>query len=375
MAKAEPKKKKPVSKAQPKKKKPVSKAAPQKKKAKSKRLKVCIDRVLPQNLFRPQFVRSVRGSPTRAIIVARSMWPNGSTLRVRFIDGTSAQRAKAREQALWWTEHANLTFDFNDALDAEIRVSFNFDPGRAWSWVGTESQSRPLSEPTMNLGFLDGGTAGHEFGHALGMAHEHQSPFGGMQWNEEAVIRDLSGPPNSWTEEMIRHNVLEKYTVDQIRGTQFDPDSIMLYFFPARWTLNGVGTEENDVLSEMDKQFIASEQAYPRTTTGGPLEIGVNSPSGTDASIGEPGEEDLFIFKAETDGRYKIETGGQSDVVMKLFGPESQTRLIAEDDDSGPGLNSRIVRELIAGDYFVQIRHFNRTGGTGSYDVRVTKEH
>jgi hypothetical protein len=226
----------------------------------------------------------------------------------------------------------------------------------------------------MNLGFLDGGTAGHEFGHALGMAHEHQSPFGGMQWNEEVVIRELSGPPNSWTEEMIRHNVLEKYTVDQIRGTEFDPDSIMLYFFPARWTLNGVGTEENDVLSEMDEAFIGSEQAYPRTATGGPVEIRVNSDPGAQASIGQPGEEDLFVFRAETDGRHKIETSGQTDVVMKLFGPDSQTRLIAEDDDSGPGLNSRIVRELIAGDYFVQIRHFNRTGGTGSYSVRVTKE-
>jgi len=36
----------------------------------------------------------------------------------------------------------------------------------------------------MNLGFLDGGTAAHEFGHAIGLAHEHQNPAGGIQWNE-----------------------------------------------------------------------------------------------------------------------------------------------------------------------------------------------
>jgi len=28
----------------------------------------------------------------------------------------------------------------------------------------------------MNLGFLDGGTTGHEFGRAIGLAHEHSSP-------------------------------------------------------------------------------------------------------------------------------------------------------------------------------------------------------
>ena len=33
-----------------------------------------------------------------------------------------------------------------------------------------------------------------------------------------------------------------------MNGTTFDPKSIMLYFFPASWTLNGVATEANEVL-------------------------------------------------------------------------------------------------------------------------------
>jgi hypothetical protein len=57
---------------------------------------------------------------------------------------------------------------------------------------------------------------------------------------------------------------------------------------------------------------------------------------------------------------------------MKLFGPNSQTALIAEDDDGGAGLNSRIVADLIPGQYFVQIRHFNTARGTGSYTIGVT---
>ena len=40
----------------------------------------------------------------------------------------------------------------------------------------------------MNLGFVDRATVLHEFGHAIGLIHEHQSPFkGGFQWNREEV--------------------------------------------------------------------------------------------------------------------------------------------------------------------------------------------
>jgi hypothetical protein len=65
--------------------------------------------------------------------------------------------------------------------------------------------------------------------------------------------------------------------------------------------------------------------------------------------------------------------GGQTDVVMKLFGPDSQTSLIAEDDDGGVGLNARIVADIIPGQYFVPIRHFNKARGTGSYSIRVSR--
>jgi hypothetical protein len=331
-------------------------------------LKICYDRILPHELFRPRRTRRANGA-LRAVFEFRKMWINGSTLRVRFIGGTPNQRALVREQAQWWTEHANLTFDFNDAPAAEIRIAFDPHDG-AWSYVGTDCQSIPLNQPKMNLGFMDGGTTAHEFGHAIGLGHEHQNPAGGIEWNEEVVIRDLGGPPNNWTPEQVRHNVLEKYAVDQIRGTTFDPNSIMLYAFPARWTKNGIATDANEVLSALDKAFIASAEAYPRTPIGA-VELGVNAATGTPAAIGVPGEEDLFSFTVAAAGRHIIETGGQTDVVMKLFGPNSQTLLIAEDDDGGVGLNSRITADLIPGRYFVQIRHFNTARGTGSYTVSV----
>jgi hypothetical protein len=313
-----------------------------------------------------------RGGPVRAISPIGKTWMNGSTLRVRFMAGTPAEKAVAREQAGWWTQVSNLKLDFNDAPDAEIRITF--DPGDgAWSYVGTDCRGIPTNEPTMNLGFLDGGTAAHEFGHAIGLAHEHQNPAGGIQWNEQVVITELAKSPNFWDETTARHNVLRKYSADQINGTGFDRDSIMLYFFPASWTLNGISTKANEILSRIDKEFIAGAKMYPKTgvTPAGAKELKVNAQRRTQASIGQVGEEDLYRFTAATDGRHVIDTRGPTDVVMKLFGPSSQTALIAEDDDSGVDTNARIAADLIAGDYFVQVRHYNRESGMGNYSVKV----
>jgi hypothetical protein len=51
----------------------------------------------------------------------------------------------------------------------------------------------------------------HEFGHALGLVHEHQHPAGGIQWNRPQVLRDLSGPPNNWPLDVIEQNVFKPF--------------------------------------------------------------------------------------------------------------------------------------------------------------------
>jgi Astacin (Peptidase family M12A) len=335
---------------------------------------ICFDRILPRELLRPRPTMSMRGGRTRAISPIGKTWMNGSTLSVRFIGGTAAERAKTREQAGWWQAVANLTFDFNDAPNADIRITFDQNDG-AWSYIGTDCRGIPLNEATMNLGFLDGGTVAHEFGHAIGLAHEHSNPQGGIQWNEAEVLRDLAGSPNFWDAETTRHNVLFRYSAEQINGTSFDPDSIMLYAFPAEWTTNGIATKANDELSKVDKSFIAGAKMYPKkapTVVDATL-LAVGARARTAAAIGKFGEEDLFRFTADREGRYIIDTRGPSDVVMKLFGPNSPTALIAEDDDSGYATNARIATALLPGDYWVQVRHYNRETGVGDYSVKVRR--
>lgn len=58
---------------------------------------------------------------------------------------------------------------------------------------------------------------------------------------------------------------------------------------------------------------------------------------------------------------------------MALYGPESETKLIARDDDSGTGWNAKIAADLSAGTYYVRIEHYNSQTQTGAYSIKVVK--
>jgi hypothetical protein len=164
--------------------------------------------------------------------------------------------------------------------------------------------------------------------------------------------------------------VLQKYSVDQIKGTDFDRDSIMLYEFPAAWTLDGYSTHANAVLSEADRAFIGGV-IYPRGDTPQVDRLEIDG-APKNAAIGSIGEEDLYSFDVVAAGRFAVATEGGTDLVMKVYGPDDQLRLIGADDDGGAGFNPRIAADLIPGRYFVQIRHYDDAGvGEYSIDIRT----
>jgi Astacin (Peptidase family M12A) len=331
---------------------------------------ICFDRLLPQDLRGPQPTRMMSDGRVRAISPKSKQWLNGSTLSIRFLDGTAQQQQMVRDIAPRWTEHANLHFDFTDDPRAKIRITFD-DRDGAWSYVGTDNSGIPLHAATLNLGWQDEGVILHEFGHMIGLAHEHSSPHGGIIWNEQAVFSDLAGPPNFWDEQTVRHNVLRKYSADQIHGTEFDADSIMLYAFPDAWTQNMGATHENEQLSELDKMFVRSAEMYPGKAT--PQDNAVTLPvaSATTAEIAAAGEEDLYQFSMEKAGMCLIRTSGSTDVVLSLFGPGDPAQLIAENDDGGEGTNSLISVFLEPGAYFARVRHYSAFR-TGEYRIQVS---
>ncbi len=203
----------------------------------------------------------------------KNFWPAGSTLSVSFLDGEPLVKAKVRYYARKWMRFANVRFRFISAVDPTAHIRISFLQNGSWSALGTDALNTawfPEGEPTMNYGWLKADSTSeeysrvvlHEFGHTLGLIHEHQTPAGGIHWNRDAVIRDLSGPPNRWDVPTIEHNVLNRYSEPEItQYTQFDPHSIMLYAFPSSWTTDNMTFPSNSVLSDTDKTFIA--QQYP----------------------------------------------------------------------------------------------------------------
>jgi hypothetical protein len=331
--------------------------------------------MLPSDLRRfsqpiPDGPQRMAAAKTRLAVLRAKKWPNGSTLRVRFLAGTPAQHNVVKQFAPQWCKHANLRLDFNNAPDSEIRVDFQDDG--AWSYIGTDCTDIPLNQSTMNFGWLDEGVVLHEFGHAIGLIHEHQNPLGAIKWNKPNVYRDLGGPPNFWDKATVDHNMFATYAVEQINGTQLDKKSIMLYAIPKTWTEDGFQSDPNDVLSPTDQTFIGDAKNYPfQQPNDGAVDLPVNETATTQAQIGKAGERDLFKFVAGKAARHTVETEGQTDVVMSLYGPNNQTTLISEDDDSGADRNARIVADLAPGTYFVQVRHYG--SGAGSYGIRVSR--
>jgi hypothetical protein len=157
----------------------------------------------------------------------------------------------------------NLKFTFiekSEIADKKNVVKISFDPdGGAWSLVGKDAINQ--KGPTMNLGWFDVSTVLHEFGHVLGMIHEHQSPLGKpIDWNQNQVFK-WARETQGWNEEETKKNILDKYDKTMINGSDFDPLSVMLYFFPSKLTMDHRGTHQNLRLSADDVIWI--EKTYP----------------------------------------------------------------------------------------------------------------
>jgi hypothetical protein len=201
----------------------------------------------------------------KAALLNEARWNIGDVIRVRFLEGDKSLKDRVRAVAERWTAPgmANLTLQWVDSGPAEIRIAFQQGNG-SWSYLGTVCRQIAEPKPTMNYGWLTPQSSDdelqrvvlHEFGHALGLIHEHQNPEGGIKWNEPAVKADLSGPPNSWDDATIRRNVLDHYLATDVTASPVDNLSIMMYPIPKAWTLDGFSAGMNGDLSRDDIDFI-----------------------------------------------------------------------------------------------------------------------
>jgi hypothetical protein len=166
----------------------------------------------------------------------------------------------------------NLTFKFIDKWslfdkNPDIKIYFDSNKG-SWSRVGTESSFTLPYQTSMNFGWFDVATVLHEFGHALGLEHEHQSYFGNpIIWNKKLVY-DYFKTTFKWTEAKTYLNIIKPLSGENYSGTQYDDESIMHYYFPSSLTCEdetcekeGDSSSMNYRLSPIDVLYLAS--LYP----------------------------------------------------------------------------------------------------------------
>ncbi len=230
-------------------------------------IKVCTDYDIRRHKNRAQEPQ-VQGLLSKMALISSKMWMPGKVVTISFMDGSSVQRYKVREHARRWLTHANIKFRFLSGRTGMIRITF--DQAGSWSTVGTDALLVPDNEPTMCYGWLEDNSdpaeyervVVHEFGHALGCIHEHQSPATGINWNKEAVYRYYQGAPNFWSKEEVDWNLFEKYDQTLTQFSAFDNESIMAYPVPKEFTLDGFSVPFNSQLSTTDKSFIKAK--YPK---------------------------------------------------------------------------------------------------------------
>lgn len=210
---------------------------------------------------------------SRGLVDPYYLWDNGATLKVRFLSGSPAMKEKVKAYAKEWEQYANITFDFVDYGDAEIRVNLDNKGGHN-SLIGQLAQGIPQDTKTINFDTTDFATYDamhrtvlHEFGHAIGLLHEHYSPLAGIPWNKELVYKELE-QTQGWDKMTVDVNLFQEYNLSYTHGTAYDRTSIMHYPVLARWTTNGYSVPWNNQLSAGDKAMIAA--LYPKggTRTG-----------------------------------------------------------------------------------------------------------
>lgn len=182
-------------------------------------------------------------------------------VQVYFLDDDGNIRDLVLRIANSWKPYSGVQFVKSyDQSFSDIRVSFR---SRGWwSYIGSDCLGIGKDSVTLSLDSLYLYSAEkiksvvlHEFGHSIGLLHEHQHPFAEIKWDTAALYsyyKQTYNVDSIW----VNENVLEKYS--SLSGIYCEPDlnSIMIYEIPPELTKNHIAVKEPLELSQLDKKYI-----------------------------------------------------------------------------------------------------------------------
>jgi len=166
-----------------------------------------------------------------------------------------------------WEKYGNIYLTFVTSGPSNIRVWLD-NKGGNWSRVGNQANSVAQDQKTINLDTTSFVTAAytytaivHEFGHAIGLLHEHFSPLAGIKWNKEFVYAELKRT-QGWSKEDVDAQLFQPMNISYTNGTSYDKKSIMHYPIMKGWTTDGYFVDWNNSISDGDKALVAA--LYPK---------------------------------------------------------------------------------------------------------------
>jgi len=211
---------------------------------------------------------STRGTRRkRSLIDYSKLWANGRTLKIAFIDDPDDEhKQKIIRAASQWLPYINLSFDFVEGLEGDIRIATKNNINS--SMLGTDALLIHPDWPTMDLSVKPEHEdfeviVTHEFGHALGAMHEHQHPEANIPWDKPKVYAFYQNREmNPLTKEQVDRNLFEPFNTIEAFYTPYDRNSIMHHPVANTLTLGDWEIPINRKISKKDKQLM--KLLYPK---------------------------------------------------------------------------------------------------------------